>query len=531
MLRYALLLAADRYQDRSIQPLKFAERDARLLDGFLRESARFDRVEELFGDRLERSAAVDLAEELAGELSAKGGGVLLLFYAGHGFTHLGKHCLLCPKARLRDLDEYDHALTVDRLRRVTDAPGVERQFVMDACRTVLRGGDRDGVGGYRAEGLRDLAGLPRSAAAVGGFSVLASCDEGEQATELESLKQGVFAVAWLDELRCAHREGFELRVDDALVARLRERVAMLARENGLDRIQRPWRHGNSDPVVLIPGRVASAGTSAQVPTQESKPSPGPWLNSLGMRFVRVAVDTAGSSRRLFSVWATRVQDYEIYARERSGTENSWRNPTYDGVAVTPSGECPVVNVSWTDANGFCDWLTERERALGLLPSEARYRLPSDAEWSWAAGIGETEELSALSAPALRHGCICAGSHPNAFPWGGTWPPGRGAGNYADATAEQAGLVTYGVIEGYTDGFPTTSPVGHFPPNAVGLFDLGSNVREWCLDLLEGGSAQRVQRGASWDLSSPADLLTSRRGSALPHERFLTCGFRVVVEGI
>jgi Caspase domain len=276
MLRYALLLAADRYQDRSIQSLRFAERDARLLDGFLRESARFDRVEELYGERLDRAAALDLAEELAKDLAARGGGVLLLFYAGHGFTHLGKHCLLCPKARLRDLDEYDHALTVDRLRRVTDAPGVDRQFVIDACRTILRAGERDGLGGYRAEGLRDLAGLPRTASTVGGFSVLASCDEGEQATELESLKHGVFAIAWLEELRRAQREGLELRVDDTLVARLRERVATLANEHGLDRIQRPWRHGNSDPVVLIPGRPTPepAPPAASVPVGSLPAGPG-----------------------------------------------------------------------------------------------------------------------------------------------------------------------------------------------------------------------------------------------------------------
>jgi hypothetical protein len=71
-----------------------------------------------------------------------------------------------------------------------------------------------------------------------------------------------------------------------------------------------------------------------------------------MTFVPVAVDPSGKSRLLFSIWATRVQDYEAWSREQSGgTDDTWRNPTYEGAPVTPSGQCPVVGVSWEEAKG------------------------------------------------------------------------------------------------------------------------------------------------------------------------------------
>ncbi len=90
-----------------------------MIEGFLRESAGFDRVEEFYGDALTKNAALEAAERMSEELSQAGGGLLLLFFGGHAYTHLGRHCLLCPAARLRDLDEFDHAITVDRLKRVT----------------------------------------------------------------------------------------------------------------------------------------------------------------------------------------------------------------------------------------------------------------------------------------------------------------------------------------------------------------------------------------------------------------------------
>ncbi len=634
MPRHALLLAADQYRDPQINRLHYAERDARVQEGFLREVAGFDRVEELYGERLEKTAALDLAEEMAGQLQSEGGGVLLIFYAGHGFTHLGKHCLLCPKARLRDLDEFEQALTVDRLRRVTDRPRVERQLVIDACRTVLRVGDRDGTAGYQAAGLRDFAALPCVPEEAGGFSVLASCDEGEQASEVAALKHGLFAMAWMEELRRAQREGRELRVDDGLVKRLRERVAALAREHGLDRLQRPWWRGNADPVVLIPGSAGPAGKTPErimePPVMPPSPSrleqlqaeakrradaarpeaerktaeearrragrktaydrlypmylalvsdphvsteelaeawvevcrecgieappavPGelewvgseirvmprrirasrerPWENGLCMRFVPVKTSADGTQQVLFSIWATRVQDYAEYAKANPAVDQTWKDPGWEGVKVTPEPTCPVVCVSWEDAKGFCAWLTQRDRAAGLIPASAEYRLPTDAEWSWAVGIGEAEENAGAGRTPQEKGVkMTAGTHPYAYPWGKDWPPTKGAGNYADAALKKA-LPKFGSIDGYDDGFATTSPVGSFPANPNGLYDLGGNTWEWCEDFFDGKSGARVLRGSSWGVSDSSVLLSSCRDSDAGFRGY-GCGFRLVLVGV
>src|SRR5215831_4749038 len=61
--------------------------------------------------------------------------------------------------------------------------------------------------------------------------------------------------------------------------------------------------------------------------------------------------------------------------------NGWDNPGF-----SQQDDCPVVCVNWEDANLFCAWLTRKEHAEGIISSSRRYRLPTDAEWSIAAGL-------------------------------------------------------------------------------------------------------------------------------------------------
>ncbi|MDP1587277.1 MAG: SUMF1/EgtB/PvdO family nonheme iron enzyme, partial [Prosthecobacter sp.] len=214
----------------------------------------------------------------------------------------------------------------------------------------------------------------------------------------------------------------------------------------------------------------------------------PVVNSLGMKFVPVPI-TGGPTdgkRVLFSVWSTRVQDYEVFAKE---TQRAWMKPDFEQGPTHP-----VVGPNWDDAQAFCAWMTERERKTGRLAASDTYRLPSDHEWSCAAGIGTQEDAAKL--PIEKHPKIA-----DLFPWGAQWPPPKGAGNFAGEEmqpAMAAGKFTNikGEMTGYNDGFVNTSPVGSFAANQFGLHDMGGNVWQWCADWVDATQKARVLRGSS-----------------------------------
>jgi formylglycine-generating enzyme required for sulfatase activity len=181
---------------------------------------------------------------------------------------------------------------------------------------------------------------------------------------------------------------------------------------------------------------------------------------------------------------------------------------------------PVVGVSWEDAQGFCQWLTEKEIAEGKLSKGLKYRLPTDEEWSWAVGL--PTELGAT--PAEK-----SGKNSVDFPWGKDYPPRQKVGNYADETFHaKFPQKDNQWIEGYTDGYATTSPVGSFPANAYGLYDMGGNVWQWCEDWFDASHKQHVLRGASWVRNDRGNLLLSYRAHNVPGVRNYNYGFRCVV---
>ena len=190
---------------------------------------------------------------------------------------------------------------------------------------------------------------------------------------------------------------------------------------------------------------------------------------------------------------------------------------------------PVVNVAWNDAALFCNWLSRQDhlppfyvdedgQVTGWDPDAHGYRLPTEAEWDFAARVGP--QGATLT-----------------FPWGtDEYPPPAVVENYADQGA--ADIVTF-VLSNYSDGFPASAPVGSFPANHNGFFDLGGNVSEWINDWFEirpvsgeplldplGPEAgdRHVIRGSSWARAARSELRLAYRDAG--QEGTQEIGFRI-----
>lgn len=163
---------------------------------------------------------------------------------------------------------------------------------------------------------------------------------------------------------------------------------------------------------------------------------------------------------------------------------------------------PVIDVSWNDAKSYAAWLSRK--------TGKAYRLPSEAEWEYAARAGTR----------------------TAYSFGAT------------ITTEQA---NYDGTAAYGDGPPgmnrqMTMPVGSFSPNAFGLYDMHGNVWEWVEDCwsdeytaavpndgspyLRPGCIGRTMRGGSWE-DHPADLRSAARVASNVIDQTWSDGFRVV----
>jgi len=164
------------------------------------------------------------------------------------------------------------------------------------------------------------------------------------------------------------------------------------------------------------------------------------------------------------------------------------------------GERPVIDVSWDDAQAYVFWLSEQ--------TGKRYRLPSEAEWEYAARGGTTTNYW-WGDDIQRDGKVWA----NCYGCGSEW-----------------------------DGVQTT-PVGSFPENPFGLYDTAGNVWEWVQDCWHdsyegapddgsaweeskgGNCGRRVARGGSWN-DKPEDLRSANRNWSNTVYRSNDLGFRL-----
>jgi serine/threonine protein kinase/formylglycine-generating enzyme required for sulfatase activity len=336
--------------------------------------------------------------------------------------------------------------------------------------------------------------------------VLALEEEKKRITAKQSVpeRDGTGTLAAVKNLRIIYREAYakleaarltnSKALTDPLVPRLKALEADLAKQNRIANamaVRKYWEK--------LPAQESTAADSIKTL----------FINSLGMKFVSLP-----GTKVKICIHETRKVDFANFAFAVAATNASWKNVRIqDGLTVSASDDHPVVNVSWEEATAFCAWLSTKEGKT--------YRLPTDREWSIAVGIGTRE--TSMGTPESRNAKL-----KDIYPWGTQWPPPASAGNYADATLAGRSP-TQKTIPGFTDGHATTAPVMSFPPNALGIHDLGGNVWEFCSDAFSTSSKVHVLRGGSWGDAEQHWLLSSSRDPFEQSGRYNIVGFRCVLE--
>ncbi|KIF82108.1 formylglycine-generating enzyme family protein [Noviherbaspirillum autotrophicum] len=187
---------------------------------------------------------------------------------------------------------------------------------------------------------------------------------------------------------------------------------------------------------------------------------------------------------------------------------SWRNPGFP-----QDDNHPVVNITWNDAVAMAEWLSKREGV--------RYRLPTEAEWEYAARAGSRTRY-------------CSGDAPQSLL--------KVANTFDADTQKKWPQWTQFALAGH-DGFAFTAPVGSFAPNAFGLYDMHGNAWEWVADWYDehyyAGSplddpqgpadgSVRVRRGGSWHTWA-LYARASYRNWNNPDTRYTLVGMRLLRE--
>jgi formylglycine-generating enzyme required for sulfatase activity len=538
--KYALVVGVRLYKKDELRPLAFADRDAAALaelfqkGGFRRVvlmtyAAAADDVDVLPTARNVREQLRSLLEDRRPE------DTVVVAFVGHGLQPEGdKDFYLCPIDA--EVGEKETLLSLaDVYKELGKSKARTKLVILDASYPRPAAG---------ATSVRlELKPRPQDVAVPRGTQVLFSAGPGQFSHESKKLERGVFCHYLLEGLggKAASKSG-DVSLD-RLVKYVQDEVPDRVKDDAGPRARQvPTLVGEDRAVVLLSGEPIGPITL---------PGVKGITNSIGMRMVRIPKgrfrmgspdgeagdgderpqhDVEITKDFLMSAHTVTVGQFKAFVKAtgyRTEAENGdggygynpatrnfeGRRATYNWKEVgwPQTDRHPVVNVSWNDAQRFCEWLSKKERRT--------YRLPTEAEWEHACRAGTTTRF-------------WTGDNDDSL---------KGAANLADK-AYRDNVVGAPAAVPWDDKQAFTAPVGSFRPNPWGLFDMHGNVFQWCQDWVDTnyyrsspvqdppGPAtgnRRVYRGGNYR-SVPRHCRSAYRLWGEPVERNCWVGFRVVM---
>ena len=239
-------------------------------------------------------------------------------------------------------------------------------------------------------------------------------------------------------------------------------------------------------MVVVPAGSFSMGSPASEPGRDAMEGP--------QREVKVRQFSVGK----FDVTRGQWTEFASATNRRTTGGCAWAGPmnekldqslSWRKLAFAQNDSHPVVCVTWQDAQDYVRWLSQR--------TGKEYRLLSEAEWEYAARGGTS----------------------SSYPWGS-----NATHEYANYGADEC---CSGAASG-RDRWTKTSPVGSFPPNPFGLFDMHGNVLQWVQDCFAGSYAGLPADGSAYEEAVPLKTAGPFPGSDMTGTS--SCSYRMVRGG-
>jgi len=384
-----------------------------------------------------------------------GGGIAFFHYGGHGVQSQGRNYLIPVDANIPD-ERFLRTRAVDlaEVMIALEVSGSDTNVVvLDACRdnpipSMARSGTR---------GLSVVENKPANSI------IVYSAQAGSVA------RDGVFTPSLLRHMD-----------QPVSFTEVLQRVQRDVQE-ATGRTQRPGAYTELLAPLFLAGKETGvrSGLAGDAPARDAEVPDGfvrvdsGWFD-FSLRQPNASID------RPYDTWLSPyyIAVHEVTFEEYDAFCNAtgWMPPLDNGWG---RGKRPVMHVSFLDAVAYCNWRSEQE---GLTPAYSTedglacdfsangYRLPTVAEWEYAAREARLPLGAFLKDPPI--------------------------GNVRDVSYFRERPDAWGepMRSGYDDGFPSSSPVGSFAPNALGLYDMDGNVSEMCWDYKDVSFAAYAEQG-------------------------------------